>query len=86
MLTGHAGGADGTWSSLAPSKVPHTPLRGHSLGVSLTRGLLEGGLCSSGGGGAWACGLLPAHAIKCCLEELRLRKCHVLKISVTVQV
>ena len=62
MLTGHAGGADGTWSSSAPSKVPHTPLRGHSMGVSsptsvkatLTRGLLEGGLHRSGGGGARA--------------------------------
>ena len=54
MLTGHAGGADGTWSWLAPSKVPHTPLRGHSLGVSLTRGLLEGGFHSSGAGGARA--------------------------------
>ena len=54
MLTGHAGGAKWTGSSLAASKVPQTPLRGHSMGLSLASGLLECGLDRCGGGGARA--------------------------------
>ncbi len=44
MLTGHAGGDAYAGSWPAPSQVPHSPLKGHSMGVSLTNGLLEGDL------------------------------------------
>ncbi len=54
MLPGHAGGADWTGSLPAARKVPQTPLRGHSMDVSLASGLLEGGLDRCGGGGARA--------------------------------